>query len=79
MFSGGARQFGKSLAVAAIAAVGLGSVANAAPPTPRGYRQHHEDRVDANLGYWRYARKGKRTAAQIQRAARKKRNRKRNK
>lgn len=84
--------FGRGLlATMAVTLAGAGAIAaagfGAATPDRRfalvdsGPRRnaHHSDRTGIYLGRWSYARKGKRTAAQIQRAARKKRNRKRNK
>lgn len=77
MANGGIRRFvagAGALAVAAMAcltptAVDIGPRRNA----------HRPGRVDVDLGRWSYQRKGKRTAAQQKRAARKKRNRARNK
>jgi len=75
---GGIRRFASTLAAVALASVGFG--ANAVPSASgRGAHVFAPSREDIYLGRWSYARKGKRTAAQIQRAARKKRNRKRNK
>lgn len=45
----------------------------------RNYDTIEHDAARVDVGRWSYARKGKRTAAQIKRAARKKRNRQRNK
>lgn len=75
---GGIRRF----AVAALAAATAGFPAGyAGKPrdTVPNRNEHHADREDLHLGRWAYARKGKRTAAQIKRAARKKRNRARHK
>jgi hypothetical protein len=80
---GGIRRF--AAAAGALLAAGLSAgfngSAHGAVAIDAGPRRnaHHSDRLDIYLGRWSYARKGKRTAAQIQRAARKKRNRQRRK
>lgn len=80
MANGGIRRF--AVAAGAMLAAGLSAVTSV---SGRGVHvmpnrnAHHADRLDINLGRWSYARKGKRTTAQIKRAARKKRNRARNK
>lgn len=78
---GGIRRFATAVSAMALAAVGFGGASHGRVVIDDGPRRnaHHADRLDIYLGRWSYARKGKRTAAQIQRAARKKRNRKRNK
>lgn len=78
---GGIRRFASTLAAAALASVGFGGAAHGGVVIDDGPRRnaHHADRLDIYLGRWAYGRKVKRTAAQIKRAARKKRNRARNK
>lgn len=82
MASGGIRRF--AVAAGALLAAGLSagftSVAKTGTPAPPPRRNaHHADRLDINLGRWSYKRKGLRTATRQKRAARKKRNRARNK
>lgn len=80
MFSGGGiRRALVGVAMAAAAMAGAGATVRQQVDSGPRRNAHHSDRNDIYLGRWSYARKGERTAAQIQRAARKKRNRKRNK
>lgn len=78
MANGGVRRV-LSLGVAAMASFAAAAAPSflAAKKVDSGPRRnaHHADRMDIYFGRWSYARKGKRTAAQIKRAARKKRNR----
>ncbi len=79
MANGGIRRF--AAAAGAMLAAGLSAVTSVSGRgvhvVPRQYEP--EERTDIQLGRWSYARKGKRTAAQVKRAARKKRNRARHK